>query len=208
MTEVFFSGKGDWYIKDSDGTRLAISRGFDKYRSISPEHMYCLDYPGFFRLTDTDEENYQCTKDISAIKLTINKLLPSFSQGSAFLKMVESGKLSVEDMGHCFFLIQREKREKKKYVEVPFNLTIVESEKPIKSEPTNNNPNKSNQLVMLNQASDRFWCNSDRSDKTTWPDTKAIVAWLQERDFSESLAKKAASIIRPEWAGSGRPPSE
>jgi hypothetical protein len=67
-----------------------------------------------------------------------------------------------------------------------------------------NHHNISNQLVLINQASFKFWANADRNDRDTHPKNADIAAWLVEREFSESLAQKAASIIRPEWAPSGR----
>ena len=66
------------------------------------------------------------------------------------------------------------------------------------------NPNKSKQLASLNLASTKFWANADRDDKTTWPNTKDIIAWLVVKGFTESLAQSGATIIRPEWAGAGR----
>jgi len=66
------------------------------------------------------------------------------------------------------------------------------------------NPNKSKQLASLNLGCTKFWANADRDDKTTWPNTKDIIAWLVEGGFTQSLAQSGATIIRPEWAGSGR----
>ncbi|PPD49118.1 MAG: hypothetical protein CTY13_03945 [Methylobacter sp.] len=66
----------------------------------------------------------------------------------------------------------------------------------------------SNQLEVLNKASVRFWSNAVLEEKDTWPNTTDIIDWLRNNNYSESLAKKAASIIRPEWAGAGRKPEE
>jgi len=70
------------------------------------------------------------------------------------------------------------------------------------------NPNKSEKLARLNQASSKFWGNVDRHDRTTHPDNKAVEQWLIECGFSETLAEKAATIIRPEWAATGRKPQQ
>ena len=68
---------------------------------------------------------------------------------------------------------------------------------------------KSSKLRTLNQASLIFWSSKiDRDDKTTWPDTKSIIAFLEGKDFTNSLAKRGASIIRPDWAESGARPKE
>jgi hypothetical protein len=70
------------------------------------------------------------------------------------------------------------------------------------------NPNKSEKLACLNQASSKFWGNADRHDRTTHPDNKDVEQWLIQRGFSETLAEKAATIIRPEWAATGRKPEK
>ena len=70
------------------------------------------------------------------------------------------------------------------------------------------NPNVSKQLTSMIQASTKFWGNADRDDRGTHPDNIAVAAWLEDRGFTESLAKRAATIIRPEWAPRGRKPEE
>jgi uncharacterized protein YaeQ len=65
----------------------------------------------------------------------------------------------------------------------------------------------SDRLALLNQAAARFWANADREDRSTHTDNATIVAWLIERGYSETLAEKAATIIRPEWVPAGRKPS-
>lgn len=66
---------------------------------------------------------------------------------------------------------------------------------------------KSTQLRALNQAS-LLWSNADRDDKTTWTDTNTVVNFLIDKGFSNSLAKRGASIVRPDWAESGARPKE
>lgn len=68
--------------------------------------------------------------------------------------------------------------------------------------------NKSDRLVKLNQASTKFWSNADRNDRTTHPDNQRVADWLVKEGFSQTLADKAATIIRPEWAGTGRRPDK
>lgn len=61
-------------------------------------------------------------------------------------------------------------------------------------------------LVLLNQAARRWWANADRRDPATHPNNAAVAAWLIEKGMTKSLAERAASIIRPEWAHTGRKP--
>lgn len=66
----------------------------------------------------------------------------------------------------------------------------------------------SDKLAKMNQASAKFWGNADRDDRGTHPDNATVAAWLAQQGFSPTLADKAATIIRPEWAPTGRKPEE
>lgn len=66
----------------------------------------------------------------------------------------------------------------------------------------------SNKLAFLNQASSKFWANAERADRATHPENRTIEAWLMGHGYSSTLAAKAATIIRPEWAESGRKPDK
>lgn len=66
----------------------------------------------------------------------------------------------------------------------------------------------SDKLAKMNQASTKFWSNADRDDRGTHPDNATVAAWLVKQRFSSTLADKAATIIRPEWAPTGRKPEE
>lgn len=66
----------------------------------------------------------------------------------------------------------------------------------------------SDKLAKLNQAAHKFWANADQTDRNTHPDNATVAAWLIEQGFSETLADRAASIVRPEWAPPGRKPEE
>lgn len=63
-------------------------------------------------------------------------------------------------------------------------------------------------LALLNQAATRFWGNADRDDKGTHPKNVDVADWLVDKGFSHSMAKSGASIIRPDWAPTGRKPEE
>jgi hypothetical protein len=64
------------------------------------------------------------------------------------------------------------------------------------------------QLRYLMQASRKFWEHADRNDKSTHQSNSTVSAWLVQQGFSPTLARHAASIIRPEWADTGRPPEK
>lgn len=68
--------------------------------------------------------------------------------------------------------------------------------------------NVSDKLAKMNQASAKFWSNADRVDRGTHPDNATVAAWLIGQGFSPTLADKAATIIRPQWAPLGRKPEE
>ena len=66
----------------------------------------------------------------------------------------------------------------------------------------------SDKLAKLNQAAARFWGNADRDDRGTHPDNATVAAWLVQQGFTPTLADKATTIIRPEWAPTGRKPED
>lgn len=63
----------------------------------------------------------------------------------------------------------------------------------------------SDKLAILNQAAQKWWSNANPNDKTTHVKNEDVIAWLIARGYSQTLASSAASIIRPEWANTGRP---
>lgn len=69
----------------------------------------------------------------------------------------------------------------------------------------------SGELTLLVQAAEKFWKNVARDEPATYPKNQDIADWLikQSSAYSPTLAEKAASIIRPRWAGKGgRPPEK
>jgi hypothetical protein len=86
---------------------------------------------------------------------------------------------------------------------------LAEFEQSINVAPTlTDRAHASNKLALLNKAATKFWANADRDERSTHTDNATIVAWLIERGYSPSLAEKAATIIRPDWAPTGRKPEE
>ncbi len=64
-------------------------------------------------------------------------------------------------------------------------------------------------LTKMNQAAAKFWANTDRDDRNTHPSNAIVVEWFAAQPgFSATLADKAATIIRPEWARTGRKPEK
>ena len=74
--------------------------------------------------------------------------------------------------------------------------------------PTSDRAYISDQLAILNQAAQRYWANADPKDRSTHPDKKEVVLWLQKHGYSPTLAVSGATILRPAWAGVGRPPEK
>jgi len=71
-----------------------------------------------------------------------------------------------------------------------------------------NRTHMSNHLTSLIQAAEKFWKNASREERDTHPSNDEVASWLESRGLSASLAEKAASIIRPEWAPTGRKPQK
>jgi len=66
----------------------------------------------------------------------------------------------------------------------------------------------SEKLAFMNQAASKFWRHANREERSTHPKNTDVASWLIAKGFSETLADKAATIIRPEWVPSGRKPEE
>lgn len=69
---------------------------------------------------------------------------------------------------------------------------------------TSDRAHVSNSLAILNQAAAKFWANADRDDRATHPKKNDVVAWLIKHGFSQITAESGSTIIRPEWAPTGR----
>lgn len=66
----------------------------------------------------------------------------------------------------------------------------------------------SDKLATLNQAAYRFWANAAREDRASQPTNVEVEAWLVEHGYSQTLAERGATIIRPDWVPPGRKPEE
>ncbi len=102
----------------------------------------------------------------------------------------------------------------KRFPKFPFEAGDIEipasSPPPISGNPltTTDRDHVSGKLATLNQAAAWFWANADREDRGTHPKNADVVAWLTRCGYSQTLAEKAVSIIRPEWAPTGRKPED
>lgn len=92
-----------------------------------------------------------------------------------------------------------------KYRKLPYELFAEDFDS---NQTSSTREHYSDKLAILNQAADRFWKNAKRLDRETHPLNAEIEGWLVERGFSSSLAKSAATIVRPDWAPVGRKPEE
>lgn len=96
--------------------------------------------------------------------------------------------------------------------DIPEELKTLHTKKgievvpPVVNKLADNGDFKSDKLQYLIQAAEKFWKNATPKDYSSYPNTMAIEKWLVDKGYSQSLATKAASIIRPEWAGTGRRP--
>ncbi len=66
----------------------------------------------------------------------------------------------------------------------------------------------SSYLSFLNQASRKFWANAAPEDRSTHPTNDEVARWFVKRGLSNTLAEKAATIVRPDWAPLGRKKDE
>jgi len=116
--------------------------------------------------------------------------------------LVKAGAMPTDSLAHKFPVSSDIVRQYAEY----FNETDFFKSAP--SSKNHFNPNKSDRLALLNQASNRFWSNAVAGDKSTWPDNSEVSSWLQKNNFSKRLADAGATIIRPDWAESGRKPND
>lgn len=96
---------------------------------------------------------------------------------------------------NAFFIIENVKENEENFI----NAELEKAKSTITREHVSDN------LAFLNQASERFWKLAVKNDPSTHPKNSDVEKWLIERGFTQTLAKKAASIIRPDWASKGRP---
>ncbi len=66
----------------------------------------------------------------------------------------------------------------------------------------------SDDLKLLYLAAERFWGKAEISNRQSHMKNAVVAGWLVKNGFSQKLADAGATIIRPDWAGVGRPPEQ
>jgi hypothetical protein len=132
LVDVWFSGYGSWWLEDSNGNNERVTTEEEE--------------KGYFKLTEDDGLSWEHAKSTFMVDI----LKPCDRPNCAFLKMVEKGKLSKDDVDRCYFEIckseiiyspvirtafQSEAERAKLYIEslkkpevrkVNYDLTVVE----------------------------------------------------------------------------------
>jgi len=170
MTDIFFHGKGDWFIKTDNGIRPITSkaiqicdgyledlesRGVDiSYTNISLRH--CDTFSAVFKLTSKDEEAYSISKSKKILKKRLVKLLPSSQPGSSFLDFVEKGLLSIDDIDNCYFIIQDSIKhsQEESAKDIGFKLKILKTDNPIEENIKERSELKPKNLKRIKDLSD------------------------------------------------------
>jgi len=150
MTDVYFHGNGDWFLKTDNGIRPVTSKIVpifnwcpEKLRSeiddisyTSTLFRYCPEFSKVFKLTPEDEEAYSISQSKKILKKRLVKLLPSLQPGSSFLDYVEKGLLSIDDIDNCYFLIQTSVKhsQEEPAKDVKFKLKILKTDSSVNTE--------------------------------------------------------------------------
>jgi len=150
MTDVYFHGNGDWFLKTDNGIRPVTSKIIpifnwrpEKLRSeiddisyTSTVFRYCPNFSAVFKLTPGDEEAYSISQSKKILKKRLVKLLPSLQPGSSFLDYVEKGLLSIDDIDNCYFLIQTSVKhsQEEPAKDVKFKLKILKTDSSVNTE--------------------------------------------------------------------------
>lgn len=85
---------------------------------------------------------------------------------------------------------------------------LIDTQRPVEEKPPSlaTQANRSDKLMTMLQAANRFWAKADRDRPDTHPKNATVSEWLVTQGFSPTLANKAATILRPDWAPTGRKP--
>lgn len=73
---------------------------------------------------------------------------------------------------------------------------------------TSNVDVQSEKLAVLISAQIKYWGKHSVKTRANHPVNKVVAAYLVKNGFSQSMADAGATIIRPDWAGTGRPPEK
>ena len=150
MIDVYFHGKGDWFLKTDNGIRPVTSKIVpishwcsEKLRSeiddisyTSTVFRFCPEFSAVFKLTPGDEEAYSISQSKKILKKRLVKLLPSLQPGSSFLDYVEKGLLSIDDIDNSYFIIQTSVKysQEEPAKDIKFKLKILKTDNPVNTE--------------------------------------------------------------------------
>ena len=207
MKDRLTSWRGLEDLTLADAALLMIEKYPDDYSDglkllNEPPNDFIPIYKQLLKSASTPNDEFAISDDYKHDDFTIYQLRTDKSK--------HIGKLSLED---GLFVTTTPKRLKKwlasKERRARFfdddTLTSFEASKEVK--PTSHS-NVSEQLSYLNQASSKYWENADPSNRGTHPLNSTVAAFLVKRGFSATLADSGATIIRPEWAPTGRKADE
>ena len=185
MVEVFFQGYGYW-----DEIHFSGKQGYYNPTKITDLRKYER-HIGVFCLSKNDEMAFKHSGSLDCIINCVSTLLPSLTHpDSNFLK---NGLNNPDD---CYFKIRTGE-------EMILVLAKDQGNIKVDIEPLCNMLYQSDQLRILNEASQRWWGNADPNEKDTHTKNEIVITWLIKKGFSKVSAKQGATIIRPEWAAKG-----
>jgi hypothetical protein len=155
-------------------------------------------------------------QNISGSRATLEKLAAQFEAGDTDVDITESRLSRFKEDRKVFE--QRFKPGSARYLpaDLPEDTVLVvrtdalrELEKLYQDPPSQKIlGHVSDKLALMNKAAGKFWANADRDDRGTHPENKTVEQWFVENAFSQTLAEKATTIIRPSWAAVGRKPEK
>lgn len=191
MMEVFFNGRGEWFIEDSNGeinpairNEYIDSKGFDSFFNGITTHMFCREYVGIFRLTYEDEEIFKHIEDFNLVKKSVKKLLPCSHPVSVFSKIVEKGLVSEENVGRCYFEIQRSEILNNKMVDTNYILEPAKPAEPSKAETITETERSTMLKLIIGMAMDSYEYNPNSTRNSATGDKNGISAKLQLHGIS------------------------
>lgn len=200
---------GEWVALIPGETKPGNQPGYISLKDISRKYAEFVAAPDSPPITTSVGAIYDLRWLIAAARL--DKVCV---KGSADLRPRSIETMSDEEIAECRISLADAVALLSRHGELPADeaerILATEQMPGVKNDaslPTSH-ANVSDKLARLNQASRKFWGNADRNDRESHPDNATVAAWLEQQGFSSTLADKAATIIRPDWAPTGRKPKE
>jgi hypothetical protein len=212
-TYVFFKGYGFWkYTEDSES-----------FNFMDCAATYRYEVSGIFQLEKKDELEYKYTGNIKLIK----RLLPCNHPDDEFKRAIINKAIHKENISFEELTYEPEYYSfhvcLSNSIGINYSFKVIDLEYGENQGDQENNTEQnvisdlkgyyvcdaqdsymSENLLILNEASKKFWGNADPKEKDTHPKKNVIENYLINKKFSNIAAQQGASIIRPSWAVSGR----